>query len=175
MATERFSPSPSRTLLRAAAQFSNWRPLLDVGSGSGRNALALARKGFSVVCVDKDEPALRQLTDFARNQTPAVIPVCADLVPERWPFSRRYFSAIVCVHFVETVALLHCFHFSLAEGGHLYVETIGGQGGNHVDLPEIGVLRELLGSGYEFVRYEERPVGPPGVRKIAAKMLARKL
>lgn len=139
--------------------------------------MALARKGFSVVCADRNASALQELAGFTGGQAQAlpIVPVCADLVPGRWPFARGCFSAIVCVHFVETIALLPWFHYSLSDGGHLYVETIGGQGENYRDLPETSALRRLLAPGYEFAWYKERRVGPPGARKVAVKLLAKKL
>lgn len=165
---------PSSALLRQIEKFSTEYPVLDAGCGTGRNAIALARAGHSVICADRDETALSYLRAFAQEHDGVLRlhPVCAELHADCWPFRQNCFGTIVCVHFIE-LAFLEAARSSLVTGGHLYVETIGGQGGNHVDLPVIGTLRRFLENHYELLYYEERPAGPPTVQKCAAKLLAR--
>jgi SAM-dependent methyltransferase len=168
--------SPTRLLLRVGQAFSREFPVLDCGCGVGRNAIALAQLGLTAVCVDRDEQRLSNLvgtspTDWARG---ALVPICADLALPTWPFGISCFSAIVCVHYLD-VALFPSFHSSLVPGGHLYIETVGGQGQNYLELPVAGELHERLSSSFILEVYQERPVGPAASNRRAVKLLARKL
>jgi SAM-dependent methyltransferase len=166
----------SPRLRRCAHLFQAERPVLDAGCGAGRNALPLARLGLRVVCADRDKKALGKLHSLARAQaSPLPLhPVCVTLTAQRWPFARACFSGIICVHFLE-LELLPAMRSSLAPGGLLYIETIGGQGENHLDLPAAGSLRRFLTRDFEFIFYEERPAGPVSADKSAVKLLARRL
>jgi SAM-dependent methyltransferase len=169
------SASPSRLLLHVAESFSQDRPLLDAGCGAGRNAIALAQLGFTVVCADRNYDCLGTLTGtspVARSDAP-LIPLCIELKPASWPFRTVCFSAILCVHYLDA-GLLPYFHSSLIPGGCLFVETVGGQGQNYLELPAAGELRDLLSPTFDFVLYEERSVGPPASDRCAVKLLARK-
>jgi SAM-dependent methyltransferase len=168
--------SPSRLLLRCAQTFSREFPVLDAGSGAGRNAITLAQLGLTVICADRDEQRLAELDKIPQSDGPrrALVPVRADLQSATWPFGVSCFSAIVCVHYLDA-ALFSCFHSSLVPGGHLYIETVGGQGHNYLELPAAGELHELLSPSFIFELYQERPVGPAASNRRAVKLLARKV
>lgn len=160
--------SPSSTLVKFAGTIaaSGSGLVLDAGCGFGRNAIALAAQGCTVICVDNDLRRLRMLDSVKAEYLAAnaagskrvgeVITVCADLRSDRWLFTPGSFSAVVCVHFVK-MELLPYFSLSLWAGGYLYIETFGGQGGNYVDLPKAGQVRGVLGD-YEFIHYVEKRV-----------------
>jgi SAM-dependent methyltransferase len=163
-------------------QKSKW-PALDAGCGFGRNAVALALRGLSVVCVDPDAERLRKLGRIAPDCINALKrpgfavgqlhPICVRLDSLRWPFPENCFSAIICVHFIK-IELFDLFRSSLVSGGHLFIETFGGHGRNYLDLPKAGQLRDLLSEHFHLPFYRERPVGPSGYGAVSAKLLAQK-
>jgi SAM-dependent methyltransferase len=177
--------SPSKAMMTFADDLArnSGSPVLDAGCGFGRNAVALALRGLSVVCVDRDTDRLRKLVRFwpdciNRLKRPGFAvgqlhPLCAELDSSRWPFPQNCFSAIICVHFIR-IELFDLFTTSLVPGGHLFVETFGGHGQNYLDLPKAGQLRDLLSDQFHLLFYRERAVGPPGHRAVSAKLLARK-
>jgi SAM-dependent methyltransferase len=167
--------SPSSLLLRFGQTFSRQFPVLDAGCGGGRNAIALAQLGLTVVCTDRDG---RRLANLATTLLPdqsrsALLPICADLQYATWPFGVSCFSAIVCVHYLNA-ALFPCFHASLVPGGHLFIETVGGQGQNYLELPTAGELHQLLSPSFTLQFYRERPVGPAASDRRAVKLLGQK-
>jgi SAM-dependent methyltransferase len=178
---------PSSTLLKFADYFTSVpsRPVLDVGCGYGRNAVALALRGLDIVCADSDADRLSTLAAlapayFARHKFPDTEPgriqiACTAVSPSTWSFPQDAFSSIVCVQFPEPESLIDAFRRSLVRGGYLYIETFGGHGENYLDLPLAGHLRRVLIDCYQFVIYREKAVGPRGCGRVSAQLLARKL
>jgi SAM-dependent methyltransferase len=176
---------PSKTLTRFASELAQLRhyPALDAGCGTGRNAIALALLGLPVVCVDRDINRLRLLKDNVRQRVDRttlpgstagqLFPVCADLDQSTWPFSTNQFSVIICVEFLK-IELLKYFWSALVVGGYLFIETFGGHGQNHLDLPKAEQLRDLLSDRFNISFYQERKVGPFGYDAVSVKLLAQK-
>jgi SAM-dependent methyltransferase len=133
----------------------------------------LADCGYNVVAVDKDVSRLGSLENSKIDslRPSSIHSICADLT-NRLPFNHLTFTAIVCVHYPVQTALAE-FHRTLQSGGVLYIETFGGQGGNYLQLPKTGEVREFL-KGYEFHVYQERSVGPTAYGAGALTLLARK-
>jgi SAM-dependent methyltransferase len=162
--------------------FSN-KPILDAGCGYGRNALAFAARGWSVVCVDQELIRLSTLCRLASKHLAALrksecelgllYPVLARLGASHWPFPDNCFAGIICVHFLD-VALLEAFRSSLIAGGYLYIETFGGHGGNYLSLPRAGQLHHLLSPNFDLHFYRERKVGPGGYDAVTVKLFGRK-
>jgi SAM-dependent methyltransferase len=157
--------------------------ILDAPCGYGRNAVALAARGHTVIGIDNDRRRLDMLEQvkaeyIARSAPPGAVvgrllTICADLTAAHWPIESASVSAIVCVHFNMT-DLVPCFVSSVREGGFIYVETAGGQGGNYLELPKAGQLRELFGRQVNFIHYKERKVGPPESNAVSARLFAQK-
>jgi len=174
----------SKTLLSFVGELRNSKsPLLDAGCGYGRNAAALASHSLSVVCVDQKLERLNALVRLAPKhiaglkqptcEAGQLYPVLADLDPSRWPFGENCFAGIICVHFLN-VALFGAFRASLVARGCLYIETFGGHGGNYLDLPKAGQLRDLLSKDFDLPFYREKKVGPVGYDAVTVKLFARK-
>ena len=96
-----------------------------------------------------------------------LLPIRVELAPSEWPFGPSCLSAVVFVHYMD-VLLFSSVHCSLIPGGHLYLETVGGQGQNYLELPTTGELHALLCSGFRFDLYQERVVGPVAVATIVS-------
>jgi ubiquinone/menaquinone biosynthesis C-methylase UbiE len=87
---------PNQTLMRAAAQAldEGHKRLLDIGCGAGRNAVPLARQGWSVTGVDLSWPMLRAAAGRAQGES-AGHPLHLVLAPmEELPIQSR------CVDFI---------------------------------------------------------------------------
>jgi SAM-dependent methyltransferase len=148
---------------------------LDAPCGFGRNALSLAAKGFNVIAVDKDLVRLNSLQQSISEQTNPVgkvFPLCADLTNGRLPFGPCSFSAILCIHY-PVQYILADFDEQLMDGGHLFIETFGGQGQNYLELPKADEIRQAL-KGYKLLFYNERSVGPISQNSVVVKALAQK-
>lgn len=177
--------SPSKTLVKFADQIASFGkgPLVDAPCGYGRNAVAMAARGCTVVAVDNDQKrfvSLEQLkvAYIAERASAGVSPghiftVCADLTAEGWPVAPSSVSAIICIHFAM-IDLVPSFISSLQVGGHIYAETFGGQGQNFRELPKAGQLRDLLSRHVEFIHYKERKVGPTGYDSVSVTLFAQR-
>jgi SAM-dependent methyltransferase len=176
---------PSKALIDALEELTGLSqyPVLDAGCGFGRNAVALASRGLSVVCVDRSADRLNSFihsgpmpkTGQRRrdHEEGQLYPVVANLKYSQWPFAQNCFGAIICVHFLDT-NLFDAFRSSLVPSGHLYIETFGGHGGNYLDLPKAGQLRDLLSRHFRLVFYRERKAGPTNSGAVSVKLLAKK-
>lgn len=151
------SPSPlvpSATLMKFLDRITSsyGAPILDVPAGFGRNALALAALGYEVVAVDKDVGRLTSMQKSAADIPQSsqrskawgrIISVCADLTCGRLPFGNSSFSAILCVHY-PAQRIIADLDAAVQNGGHIYIETFGGQGQNYLELPKAGEVRDAL-------------------------------
>jgi len=99
-------------------------PVLELGAGTGRVALDLARRGIDVIALDHDPALLAALEDRARAEDLAVTAACADA--RAFDLGRR---VALCVAPMQTVQLLgggqgrgrclDCVHAHLEPGGQL--------------------------------------------------------
>jgi len=152
--------------------------VLDVAAGRGRNSIALAKAGMSVIAADYSDIAMRILADAACEQHLPIWPVIADF--DRFAVRENSFDAIVNVNFLDRVLFPH-FARALKVGGLLLAETF------LIDQAEIGhpknpdfllkhhELRELM-TGLELLRYREGLVFyPDGSRAWRAAAVARRI
>jgi SAM-dependent methyltransferase len=100
-------------------------PVLDVGAGTGRVALALARAGHEVIALERDDELAAELA--RRGAGLAIEVLCADACA--FALARAVALAIVpmqTIHLlVDRPAFLRCVHAALAAGGLLAVSLLG--------------------------------------------------
>jgi 2-polyprenyl-3-methyl-5-hydroxy-6-metoxy-1,4-benzoquinol methylase len=69
-----------------------FKKILDVGCGSGRNSLALAKIGFEVYGMDFVESAITSLSSEAKKEGFKIKAIVHDLTT-KWPFTNGFFDA----------------------------------------------------------------------------------
>ncbi len=115
-----FGAEPNALVVEHLGSFPPGRAL-DLGSGQGRNAVWLAKKGHSVVAIDQSEVATRQGAEWARQAGAAVEFVTADLLS--WEPEDAAFDLVLLsyVHLREAARkLVHAKALrTLAPGGTL--------------------------------------------------------
>lgn len=148
---------------------ANGAPILDVGSGAGRNAIYLARLGGVVICLNRNSDLLRRLPRFKR-----IVPLHLDLATERWPFAQRQLGGIVSIHCLIP-ALFRQFESSLSPRGCLLIETVPAHGGNFIELPNKGELRRAFAEAFQFEFFKEKKAGPVGCGKVTVRLLAKRI
>lgn len=167
-------------------------PVLDVGAGSGRVALDLARAGFRVTAVDLDAELLAALAERAGGL--AVETVCADaraldLEDRRFPLCIVPMQTIQLLGGREgRIAFLRRAAAHLAPGGRLAIsiseqlepfEVRDGAGGPMPDMCEIdGIVyashpTAVRTSGRDFVLERRREVvAVDGTRTVSEDRIA---
>lgn len=93
---------------------------LDVASGSGRHALALARAGFDVLAVDVSDVALETLSKQAAAEELTVRTERRDVEREGLPPGQ--FDLVVVVNFLDRT-LFPALREAVAPGGAIFYET----------------------------------------------------
>jgi SAM-dependent methyltransferase len=157
-------------------QSANGKPMIDVGCGTGRNAVLFAGMGCEVVCLDRDLTPLTSRIDqkYAsfKNQC-LLLPVEIDFLLDTWPIPEQSAGGIICVHLLLP-SLFPLFARSLAAGSYLILETVAGHGGNYLELPKEGELRDRLACDFELEFYKERRVGPVGQDAVTVALLGKR-
>ena len=160
-------------------------PVLDVGAGSGRVALDLARTGVAVTALDREPSLLEALTARAGAQGLEVPAICADAAG--FDLGREFALILVPMQTVQLLpdttarrGFLDSARRHLARGGRLAMAlapTIEPFEPGDVTLPDPDVV-ELGGHSYRsqpiavrrldgFVELERRrdTLGPDGTRR----------
>jgi SAM-dependent methyltransferase len=115
---------------RIPAELAKVRPIagarvLEVGAGSGRDSLLLARAGAHPVTLDYTREALHIIQRLARREGVAIDVVCADCT--RMPFRSGSFDVVfhqgLMEHFRDPSPLLAENHRVLRAGGHVLVDV----------------------------------------------------
>lgn len=144
---------------------------LDVATGTGRNAVYLARHGMTVTAIDVSPVGLQLARRLAADQgvDPArVIFQEADLESVELP--RAHFDLVLDSHYLQR-SLFPGLAAALKPGGILAFETFCRSTPVHPMKPEF-LLRpnELLTAfpGLQVLLYEELPTDPSGLARLIA-------
>ena len=95
---------------------------LDVACGRGRNALWLAEHGSSVVAVDRDPGAIRELQTAAAARGLSIVAAVRDLESDVPSLGSEAFDTIVVFHYLHR-PLFPSLIDALRPGGLLIYET----------------------------------------------------
>jgi SAM-dependent methyltransferase len=172
-------PSPLvRRFAPKIAEAAAGKPLIDVACGSGRNALAFAQLGCTVICVDRHLAGLQaHIKHLRRTELSKAVAKLSlhqmDLVNDRWPFTTGFAGGIINVHFLLP-ELFPFFERTLSPGGNLLLETVPGCGGNYLELPKAGELRSAFERAFDLELYQERKAGPVGFDAVTVRVLGKK-
>jgi cyclopropane fatty-acyl-phospholipid synthase-like methyltransferase len=142
--TMRIEPSRGLLLFSEILDYSRFRRVLDAGSGNGRNAIYLAKKGCEVHCVDFCNAAITSLRETVRAaKLERSIHVYGQSLLEALPFPDLFFDAVVDVytfcHFFgeERVQYLSQIQRIAQSNGYLIMVTM---------TPDDGYYGPMLGS-----------------------------
>jgi SAM-dependent methyltransferase len=171
----RASATPATLVEQHASLFLAGAPVLHAPCGFGRNTLYLAKRGCKVIGVDIDNGRISFVAARAKSD-PCVEPnislaVC-DLNAPSLPFGNTSLEGLIMINFIPKE--WNPYFAVLQAGGHLIFETMGGQGGNYLELPCAGQIEALLEPAFCISSYRERPVGPPELNAVTVKLVAMK-
>lgn len=169
-----FSPSPFvKRFAAKIAQAAAGKPILDIGCGSGRNAVPFLQLGCRVICLDKDLSCLNVglLTSTCQNPPVQLVIQRFDLASGEWPFKQNSIGGIISVH-LTLPTLFPAFARSLFPGGYFLLESVPAHGGNYLELPKSGELKAHLEQTFVLESYRERRAGPPEYNAVTVRLLA---
>lgn len=116
-----YSKEPSKFLMKHLELLPKAAKVLDLGCGEGRNAVALALKGFDVEAKDFSDVAVARAEELAKSSNAQLKIKKADLdffIPELMAF-----DAIVSIDFKPPQSLLKNLIRGLKKGGCLLMEA----------------------------------------------------
>jgi SAM-dependent methyltransferase len=149
---------------------------LDLACGSGRHALWLARRGWTVDAIDYARAGLETLAAAARREALAVHPVQANL--EEFPLPMEHYDVVVNVRYLQRTlfAPIKC---AVRPGGVVVFETFLrdqeqiGHPRNPAFLLERGELGERF-RDFAVLTYEEGLFETDSGPAYLARLLARR-
>jgi SAM-dependent methyltransferase len=149
---------------------------LDLACGRGRNALELARRGFTVTGVDHATEALAQLQTAAATDKLSLATLCHDLESVVPPLDSL-FDLVLCFFYLHR-PLIPWMLQRVKPGGYALIRTFSRAGNfpaSELDARFVLQPQELLSifKGWEILRHEEG-LEPSRKGGSLAGILARK-
>ncbi|MGI9047549.1 MAG: class I SAM-dependent methyltransferase [Burkholderiales bacterium] len=152
---------PSAWILRWAHLIPSGGRVLDLATGSGRNARHLAGLGYDVEAVDRDAETLALLRGISNINARL-----ADLEQGDWPYASEEFGGIVVTNYLYR-PLFPALLAALAHSGMLIYETFSlgnenfGKPSNPDFLLRTGELLEVVRGKLRVIAYEDVFEGGP--------------
>jgi 2-polyprenyl-3-methyl-5-hydroxy-6-metoxy-1,4-benzoquinol methylase len=119
METHQHAQEPAKLLVDFAGILPKGRAL-DIAMGEGRNALFLARQGFEVEGLDRNEVAIQACLTTAKSRGLKLVARTVDL--EHYPLSRSHYQLITCFYYLQR-NLIPQIREALKPGGMVVYET----------------------------------------------------
>lgn len=88
-----------RKIVKEAVPFfrkNSVHKILDLGAGTGRHSLFLAKRGFDVTAADISKTGLKIISDKVKKESLKIETKACDM--KNTSFSSKYFDAVVCVN-----------------------------------------------------------------------------
>jgi len=172
MAADDADPAPSEFLVESASRLPTTGRALDLACGRGRNAVWLARRGFTVDAVDVSTIALAKATTLATRHGVAdrLHTIEHDLSDGLPPLDGKY-DVVAVLHFREP-ALWPSLAGLLAPGGVLLIEVLARDASNLDVNPDfLGERDELLAAagGLVVEVHGRATVGKRAVDRLFAR------
>lgn len=146
---------------------------LDVAMGEGRNAIFLAKQGFSVEGVDISAESVQRALAEARKESVIIRAVVADLEGD-YQIPRETFDLIICFNYLQR-SLAASIRAGLKSGGFLVYETyivdqaeLFGRPRNPAFLLKHNELLEMF-RGLRVVLYREGVLEDRAVASLVAQ------
>lgn len=153
---------PSRWVRRWAHLVAPGGAVLDVASGTGRNARFFAERGHPVTALDRDAAALATMHDVSGIET-----LECDLEGAPWPLaSDRRFAAVVVTNYLYRPLIARLID-ALAPGGVLIYETFAlgnetvGKPSNPAFLLAPGELIDACTPALRVIAYQDGFLSQP--------------
>lgn len=112
--------SPDPLLVEYAKLFKPFSRVVDLGAGTGRNAIYLAQQQHVSIAVDCSQRAIQETQRRAAQANVDILGLVADLTDFRFP--RESLDAAVCFKYMNR-NFMQDLHFSLHGGGYLVFKT----------------------------------------------------
>jgi len=116
-----YSKEPSKFLLDYLKLLPQGAKILDIACGEGRNAVALAEKGYAVTAIDSSDVALERANEFAKKSKVKINFISKDLaffIPDLMAF-----DAIISIDFKPPVTLIKNLSRGIKQHGHIFIEA----------------------------------------------------
>jgi SAM-dependent methyltransferase len=167
-----YGKKPAEVISKSLDMFPRGKSL-DLAMGEGRNAVFLARHGFSVDGVDFSDIAIKKARKLAREYKVKINPILADL--SNYPIKKNTYDLIININFLErnlTKGIIE----GLRPGGYLVFETYTIDHmklKNKESIPEKwllkkGELKEMF-SELEIIKYQEVTTDKEAYATLIAK------
>jgi tellurite methyltransferase len=172
-AAEDFEAAPTPLLMKTVQDVAPGRAL-DLGCGTGRNALWLASQGWTVAAVDGSEAAIEVLRLRAREQCLPIDAKVADLEKADYRIDRGAWDLIAMCYYLQ-VNLFEAAKQGVKQGGIVlaivHVNELGEGPSKHCLRP--GELGNYF-RGWEILHSFEGQPSDPTHRRRVAEIVARR-